>query len=203
VSARAQLIGYQRQIGSEATRIVTAVRNEFNVAQSREASIEQLHDRNEKLANQHQYRPTISCVSLNGKLEANKALFESFLAKFKQTSRKKSWRDQFPVIERAATPTSPSAPNKRLIALMAGLTAGLGFGVAVAFLLEQLDSGFRTNRQIEQRLGVPVLASVPRADGELAPGDGGVLHKINPFGWLFRLVPPGGDSGPANGQVHA
>ena len=91
-------------------------------------------------------------------------------------------------------PTRPSAPNKRIIAL-AGLIAGMGAGVVIAFLLEQLDSGYRTNRQIEERLGVPVLASVPRADAELAPsGFGGVLHKLNPFAWVARLFRGGLES---------
>jgi succinoglycan biosynthesis transport protein ExoP len=193
VSARAQLSDIQRQIGSEATRIVTAVRNDFNVAQSREASIEaSLSEMKGSQTNTNQ--ATVKLRELEREAEANKALFESFLARFKQTSEQENLQtNDSRIIERAATPTRPSAPNKKMIAL-AGLIGGLGLGVVIAFLLEQLDSGFRTNRQIEQRLGVPVLASVPRADGELAPsGIGGVLHKINPFGWLFRLFRRGGE----------
>jgi succinoglycan biosynthesis transport protein ExoP len=175
---------------------MTAVQNEFNVAQSREASIEQSFiERPEKLVQRHHTSRRSSCVSLNVKLRRTRRCSNLSCAKFQgNLAGRKAGDDQFPkVIERAATPTRPSAPNKKMIAL-AGLIGGLGLGVVIAFLLEQLDSGFRTNRQIEQRLGVPVLASVPRADGELAPsGIGGVLHKINPFGWLFRLFRRGGE----------
>jgi succinoglycan biosynthesis transport protein ExoP len=193
VSARAQLTDIRRQIGSEASRIMTAVQNEYRVAQSREASIEQsLTDL--KSSSNVTDTAEIKLRELEREAAANKALFESFLSKFKETSQEeKLATTNSKVIERAATPTSPSAPNKRLIALMA-LTLGLGFGVAVAFLLEQLDSGYRTTSQIEKSLGVPVLASVPRADGELAPGGMvGVLHKINPLRGLFALF-RGGDS---------
>lgn len=66
--------------------------------------------------------------------------------------------------------------------------------MVIAFLLEQLDSGFRTTQQIERRFGVPVLATVPRADGELAAsGLSGLLHKLNPFGWLVRLFRRGAE----------
>ena len=187
VSARAQLADINRQIGSEASRITTAVQNEYRVAASREASIEQSLNELKGSANVTN-EAGVKLRELEREAEANKALFESFLTRFKETSQEEKLQTtNSKVIERAAVPMRPSAPNKRLIALMA-LTLGLGAGIALAFLLEQLDSGYRTNAQIEKNLGVPVLASVPRADGEIAAsGIAGLLHKLNPFRRLAGL----------------
>ena len=193
VSARAQLSDINRQVGSEAARIVTATENEYKVARSREQSIEaSLGELKDKGTSTNQAEITLR--ELEREAAANKALFESFLTRFKQTSQQESLQTtDSRIIERASIPTVPTAPNKRKIAAVAGLL-GVAIGVVIAFLLEQLDSGFRTTQQIERRFGVPVLATVPRADGELAAaGLGGLLSKLNPFGWLVRLFRRGAE----------
>ncbi len=68
---------------------------------------------------------------------------------------------------------------------------GLGLGAGIAFLLEQLDSGYRTSAQVEKQLGVPVLASVPRADAELVSGLGRMVRRFNPFSRLAGLFARG------------
>ena len=119
---------------------------------------------------------------------ANKALFESFLSRFKQTSeQEKINTNNSRVIERASPPTTPSAPNKKSIVILATLL-GLGLGVGIAFLLEQLDAGYRTSAQIEKQLGTPLLASVPRSDAELpGSGIGRAVRKLNPLSWFAGL----------------
>ena len=52
--------------------------------------------------------------------------------------------------------------------LMTALLVGLGLGVGGAFLIEMLNHGFTTPRQVEDLLGVPVLASIHQMeDGKL------------------------------------
>ncbi len=190
VSARAQLSDINGQIGAEASRIVTATQNEYRVARSREDSIEASLAELKGSANIDN-RAEIKLRELEREAEANKALFESFLTKFKETTeQEKLDTTDSKIIEKATAPRRPSAPNKRLIALLA-TTLGLAIGVAIAFLLEQLDSGYRTNRQIEKDLGVPVLASVPRADGEL---DSSFLSRLNPFSGFMRMFRRGDPS---------
>ncbi len=65
---------------------------------------------------------------------------------------------------------------------------GLGLGAGIAFLLEQLDAGYRTSAQIEKQLGTPLLASIPRSDSELpGSGIGRAVRKLNPFSLLTDL----------------
>ncbi|WP_297105369.1 Wzz/FepE/Etk N-terminal domain-containing protein [uncultured Devosia sp.] len=65
------------------------------------------------------------------------------------------------IVSAALAPNGPSFPNQRLILILAGL-AGLGLGVALAFLYENLIGGFVTDEQVATVLKRPVAATVPR-----------------------------------------
>jgi succinoglycan biosynthesis transport protein ExoP len=65
------------------------------------------------------------------------------------------------IISDAALPTSPSSPN-RLLNLASGFGAGLLLGIALALLLDRLDTRVRRGRDIAERLGVPVLLEIPQ-----------------------------------------
>ena len=64
------------------------------------------------------------------------------------------------VLERAIVPSTPVRP-KPVQNLMLGLLMGLGTGVALAFAIEALDNTLKTQADVEQFLGVPVLGLVP------------------------------------------
>ena len=64
------------------------------------------------------------------------------------------------VLERAIVPTTPIRP-KPIQNLMLGLLLGLGTGIALAFAIEALDNTLKTQADVEQFLGVPVLGLVP------------------------------------------
>lgn len=58
------------------------------------------------------------------------------------------------------SPVSPNPPLNMAIALVVGLMAAVG----LAFLLEFLDNTIKTDDDVEQKLGIPVLASISRID---------------------------------------
>jgi len=64
----------------------------------------------------------------------------------------------------ATLPTSPSSPNKPLIVAV-GLFIGLAFGIGVALIQERLDNRLRGRRDLEEAIGVPVLAVIPHVPG--------------------------------------
>ncbi|MFN2589922.1 MAG: polysaccharide biosynthesis tyrosine autokinase, partial [Actinomycetota bacterium] len=64
----------------------------------------------------------------------------------------------------APLPASPSSP-KLVINVALAFIVGLGFGIGLAFLREKLDDRLRGRADLEDRLGVPVLAVVPKIPG--------------------------------------
>jgi len=71
--------------------------------------------------------------------------------------------EQFRVLDPANLPDKPSFPNRPLFAL-GGLGGGLALGLGLAFLLEMKDSSFKTERDVEFALHLPVLAMVPEIE---------------------------------------
>ncbi len=68
--------------------------------------------------------------------------------------------EQFKILDPANLPDQPSFPNRAAFTL-GGLGGGLALGLAIAFLLESRDTSFRTERDVEFALRLPVLAMVP------------------------------------------
>jgi polysaccharide biosynthesis transport protein len=72
----------------------------------------------------------------------------------------------FRVIVPAEVPTSPYSP-KPLRSAAIGLALGLFVGLGLAFLLEVLDTSVRTDEDVAELLGQPVLARIPRISRRL------------------------------------
>ncbi|MEA2472953.1 MAG: hypothetical protein QOE06_868, partial [Thermoleophilaceae bacterium] len=62
---------------------------------------------------------------------------------------------------RAAAPSSPSSPKKKLT-LIAGVLAGLILGVGGAFALQVLDPRLRREEQLRSLYGLPILGRIPK-----------------------------------------
>src|SRR5262249_27660582 len=92
-----------------------------------------------------------------------------------------------------------SFPNTRTV-LLTALFVGLGLGVGGAIAIEMLNTGFTGSRQVEEALGIPVLASVQRMDkSKLLAKDGKVLpivfyqlhYPLSPFSEAIRTLRSG------------
>jgi capsular exopolysaccharide synthesis family protein len=66
------------------------------------------------------------------------------------------------VVDPAEVPKSPSKPNKRRALLLASLFGLLG-GFFLALGVEALDQSIRSQEDVERKLGLPFLGSVPHA----------------------------------------
>lgn len=68
------------------------------------------------------------------------------------------------IVAPAVVPTSPSSPNY-VRNLAVALVVGIALGVALAFLRERLDDRLSSREDFEERLGAPVLGTVPKREG--------------------------------------
>jgi len=64
------------------------------------------------------------------------------------------------IAQPAQIPLKPVAPKKRLNLVLAVIVGILG-GLGLTFLAEHFDHTFTTGEEVEKRLGIPLLASIP------------------------------------------
>ncbi len=157
----AQRKDIQHQIGSEVTRIVGSIQNESAIAQSRVDSLQKSLNDLKGTSNENN-QAFIQMRELEREAEANKTVYESFLNRFKETSQQGDLQTpDARVISAATTPVFPSYPRKSFVAAVAFVISAM-VGVGVALLLEHLDNGMRTTRDIEETLGLAHLVSLPQ-----------------------------------------
>ncbi|OZY86251.1 chain-length determining protein [Cellvibrio mixtus] len=99
---------------------------------------------------------------LKQEVDNTQAAYDAALARSVQTRLESQIAaTDIAVLNSALVPTQPTSPNPLLITLLATL-AGLLFGIAMALCWEWLDQRIRSVTDLEQGLGLPVLAYVPR-----------------------------------------
>lgn len=166
---RAQLADLRRQIDGEIVRILAGVRNEYEVAQSREASLEADLARLKEQAARFD-RADVRLRELQREAQANRTLFDQFLARSKETTEQQSL--QIPdarIVAPALAPVRPNRPGTPLLLLVA-MAVSLMLGVGLALVLEHLDRSYRTVAEVEHRLSMACLGLVPLADPGRAAG---------------------------------
>ncbi len=91
----------------------------------------------------------------------NQRLYEMVLQRLKETGVSGMMQmSNVRILDRAQAPDGPVSPRPvRNIAL--AILVGLLGGVALSFLLEQLDTTITTREQVEERLGLPFLGIIP------------------------------------------
>lgn len=165
VNVRAERREVERQISAEINRIVANLENDYDVARTRAVAMAA----NVAAASGQNTSDNALAVKLR-ELErdasANRTLYETFLSQSKVTSEQSELDIRDARIITPAFPAGgPSFPKKSLF-LAAGTALGLVLGIGLAALLDLLNAGFSSPRQLEEETGLPVLASVEWADFE-------------------------------------
>jgi polysaccharide chain length determinant protein (PEP-CTERM system associated) len=113
----------------------------------------------------------------------NSILERKLEAELSVNMEKKQKGEQFRIIDPARLPQKPVSPDMKKLFLFT-IAAGLGAGGGIAFLLEFFNQGFKSIKDIESYLDVPVLAAIPT-----------VLHKkdkllrvLNNAAFAFSLM---------------
>jgi exopolysaccharide transport family protein len=157
---RAQLRDTQRLINEEIRRILDSTQHDYDVARSREASLKQSLDQLQGVSTSSG-QAQVRLHELQREAEANRTLYESYLARSKETTAQESLEmPDSRIVTKASIPIRPSSP-KTLLILGLALVLGLGAGSVLAFLADYLDGRVKTLAQAEAMSGVPALAAVP------------------------------------------
>lgn len=192
LKAKSELAAINGQIDAEIRRVISNLDAKSQVSQQRLASLTgTLAGAQGNLAKSNEYLPGLN--DLLKRAETSEALYESYLNRYKELSaREGTEQADADILSLAEAPTAPTSPNLLLNGVLA-LALGLGLGLAAAFIAEMSFSGVTTGDDIEQRLGVrylgsiPTLASVLRGGGK-APVNSIVTDPRSAFAESFRSL---------------
>ena len=166
LKANRELADIDAQIKSEIQRIISSLEAQTQVARQRTSSIagSVAHSKGSLAGND---RASVKLDELQRNADAAKALYESFLTRFKETSAQQGLeQNDARIVSLAKTPSKASYPKKGTnfaVGLMLAIAAGLG----AAVLADALDSGLTTAEDVERELDVPYLGSIPTAASTL------------------------------------
>jgi succinoglycan biosynthesis transport protein ExoP len=161
-----QINAEQRELQSlidiELRKIVRSYLNKLRVAHAREESL-----RNSLVSLQKQVAEanlaSVDLRALEREAKADQLLFESFLARFKETSLQDemdSFQADSKIISYADIPRKHAYPRKGLILALVTITTSL-VAVFFAFLLEGIDRQVRSSSELTQVTGLPSLGIIP------------------------------------------
>jgi capsular exopolysaccharide synthesis family protein len=157
----AALAKVSQRIDNETGRIISAIRTEYALAESREEDLgAEIQATLEEALAMSQKSSTYDILKAES-LEARK-VFDLVMQRIKEVDLNASLlRNNLEVLDRAIVPTAPVRPRK-VVNLAVSVLMGLGLGIGLVFFLEYLDNTVRGAEQLERELGLATLAVVPR-----------------------------------------
>ena len=165
------------KIANEVQKIAANLNNELSISRVRAGNLSaQVNELQRKVGQQNESEVTLR--SLESEVKANKTLYDTLNARLKETDVQQDASMQQAdarIISRATIPNLPFYPRRDLM-IMAALVVSAAFGMALALVIEYLDSGFRSLSQVESLTGMPTLALVPKLKD--VEGEKGRPHQI-------------------------
>jgi capsular exopolysaccharide synthesis family protein len=158
--ARADADKLEEKRKKEIERIILSIKNEFDLAKSREKDLRELLGKIKNEAARLNEK-NIQYGILKREIETTRYLYDALVKKIKEQSiTDQAQAVSIWVVEKAKAPRYPSnRRNKQRMTL--GILFGLLGGIGLAFFLEYLDQTISRPDDIERRFGVAVLGMVP------------------------------------------
>jgi len=160
IELRGQLKELDENINAEVKKMSARAETQYQAALHHEKLLRVAFEAQKEEANKLNEK-AVDYNLLKRDYETNRKLYEDLLEKLKQASVSAGLKSSnIRVVDAARVPTSPSSPNiPRNIEL--SLLLGILGGIALAFVLEAVDTTVRTPEQAEIVSGLPSLGIIP------------------------------------------
>ncbi len=162
---QSQINELDQAIAREEARVSGSLQAGFREAVAREAA---LQSRVNQLKGDYLdlRRRSIQYNIFQQEVDTNRVLYDGLLQRFKEIGVAGGVGvNNVAIVDPADVPQEPSSP-RLLINLLISILAGVMLGAALALGLEQIDEAIADPAEVERRLGLPLLGSVPRVEGE-------------------------------------
>lgn len=192
-----QLKAVNRQISAESARVRAQLQTDVRQAEGRAGAVRgSLGQAQGGLSAGNAASVQLNELSRNA--DSARSLYQAFLDRYRQSVAAQG-TDQTAayVVAHAEIPNVADFPNLMLMTAL-GVVGGIIAAAGLTLLLELLESGFQTRQEIESKLGLPVLATIPDlrtipgvgafAKGDMGPPNYVVEHDGSVFAEAFRSI---------------
>jgi capsular exopolysaccharide synthesis family protein len=160
-----QMQTIQKRLDGEISKIIAAIRNDYELGLRREALLRQAFEQ-QKAKVMEMKEKAIQYNILKREADTNKELYKGLLQRMKEAGISAGiMASNIQVVDQAEFPTRPHKPNKQLNLLLA-VVVGLFLGVGLAFFFEYLDNTVKTPEDVEQLIRLPSFGMVPEISYE-------------------------------------
>ena len=165
VRLKQQMQAIQKRIDGELTKIITAIKNDYESSLRKEALLRQAFEE-QKARVIEMNDKAIQYNILKREADTNKELYKGLLQRMKEAGVSAGiMASNIQVIDQAELPTKPYKPNRQLNLLLAAVV-GLFLGIGLAFFFEYLDNTVKTPEDVEQLIRLPSFGMVPEISYE-------------------------------------
>jgi succinoglycan biosynthesis transport protein ExoP len=161
--AKEELIVLKDKRSQEIKRVIESIKNEYEIARTNESNLKgMLSSTKAEALNQNE--KFVQYGVLTRDVETSRQLYDALIKRIKeQTATEEIQTVNVWIVEKSETPTSPIKPKKSLNILL-GLIVGLFGGVGLTFFFEYLDNTIKSPDEVETKVGMSVLGTVPLLD---------------------------------------
>jgi len=188
VAVRSEHEAIRALLEKQLASIVSSIKSRYEIARANEqavlASIENNKAQVQKIGSKQG-----RLSELQREVDSNKKLYETFIDRFKEANEAAELgAANIRFIDKASIPIDPVKPKKKLIVALT-FVGMIFLGVLIAFLLDYLDSTFKSPDDIERKLDQPFLGAIPLLDRlRDNPGELGQLVVHEPRGVFAEAV---------------
>ena len=175
IGMRSELASVEARIKDETQRTIQALNTDVAVARASEQSLQnRMHQLEANYADGAKVE--IQVRQFQREADAARELYQNFLQRMKETGAQAELaRPDARIISQAVEQHFPAFPNRKLFAVI-GLVFGLFLGLFIAFVAENIQSGFNELEDLEGETGIPGFGSIPLVRGR---------RKNNPVDYLL------------------
>ncbi|MDX8379273.1 MAG: polysaccharide biosynthesis tyrosine autokinase [Gallionella sp.] len=160
LQAQADLKQAKENLRLQVADVVSGFEREYEMAKANESVLAGAVAE-AKQSIQGSNRKEYELTALSREVKTNRELYDMFMVQLKGTVAVSNLQSVVArVVDPAITSDRPIKPKKKLIIGLA-FVLSLMFGVAIAFLLDYLDTSVRSSEEAERKLGLPILAAMP------------------------------------------
>lgn len=192
--ARQELAAIDGQIQAEIQRVISNLEARVQVARDRTASLQSTLGRTRgTLASNN--AASVRLNELERNAQSVRTLYEGLLERYQETTNQSGNETaDSRLLQAAQASGAPSSPNVP-VNLVLGFILALGCGLAAVVLVELMDDGLITSEDVQRRLGLPMLGTVPlmmsiadRKDRRMAPTEYLLNRPLSAFAESFRTL---------------